>query len=114
FEVDGAVANVVPLGIRGLWFRMRAQTCDVVNLSKGGVAIESSVELARGQRVTVHLDVPDSLEPLTLHGTVRWSRRGRHSKYCTIGIQFDPFGRDEENSSSALDALRGLEVRYAD
>ncbi|HEY2734886.1 MAG TPA: PilZ domain-containing protein [Polyangiales bacterium] len=115
FEIDGAFASVVPRGLRGLWFRLRVQTCDVINLSKGGIAIESTVELGRGQRVTVHLEVPASLEPLTLQGAVRWSRRTPGSKFWTIGIQFDPFGRHEHhNPSSALDALRGLEARYAD
>jgi Tfp pilus assembly protein PilZ len=113
FEVDGAFASVVPSGILSMLFRRRSSG-DVLNLSKGGMAIETTSKIARGRHVTVHLQVPDSSEVLTLTGTVRWQKKLAHSKYCTIGIQFDAFStREGCNSPSALEALRAIEARYS-
>jgi Tfp pilus assembly protein PilZ len=115
FEIAGAMANVLPGGLRGWIFRMRSPACEVINLSKGGLAIETPMKLGRGRRVTLQLQLPDATESLLLSGTVRWEKRDAHSRYCTIGIQFDPFSsREGCNPRAALDVLRALEARYAD
>lgn len=115
FEVAGAMAKVLPCAILGWIFRMRSATCEVINLSQGGMAIETPMKLGCGRHVVVHLQLPDSTETLTLSGTVRWEKQPAHVPYCTVGIQFDPFSSREGCSPrAALDALRAVEARYAD
>jgi len=115
FEVAGAMAKVLPSAILGWIFRMRSATCEVINLSKGGMAIETPMKLGRGRHVVVQLQVPDSTETLTVSGTVRWEKQPAHVPYCTMGIQFDAFSsREGCNPRAALDALRAIEARYAD
>jgi Tfp pilus assembly protein PilZ len=115
FEVAGAIARVLPSGLLGWIFRMRSSTCEVINLSKGGLAIETPMKLGRGRHVTLQLQLPDSIESLTLSGTVRWEKQDAHSRYCTIGIQFAPFSsREGDNPRAALETLRDIEARYAD
>jgi Tfp pilus assembly protein PilZ len=115
FEVNGATADVKPDGLMGVLYRFFSPRCDVLNISKGGLAFETSMRTSRGRRVTVTLSVPDRSEPLELRGEVRWVKRIQHTRLYTVGIRFDPFGRQDGcNAPFLLDALRSLERTHAD
>lgn len=115
FEVIGAVAAVERQGLLGMFHRFFDAPSEVVNLSKGGLAFETTCRFARGQRLTITLHLPDVQEPLVLAGEVRWSERPRYGRHRVVGVRFDPFSaRAGYNPPAALEVLRALEARYAD
>jgi Tfp pilus assembly protein PilZ len=115
FEVEGAVADVIPDGFLARVLRIRSNACSVLNLSKGGLALETRMNLRRGARVNVELRLPAHSAALMLSGSVRWQRRLPHSRFYTLGIQFDPFANRERcNPMTALQALREAESAYSD
>lgn len=115
FEVIGAMAAVERQGLLGVLHRFFGARSEVVNLSKGGLAFETTSRFARGQRLTITLHLPERPEPLVLTGEVRWSERPRYSRHRVVGVRFDPFStRAGYNPPAALDVLRALEARYAD
>jgi Tfp pilus assembly protein PilZ len=114
FEAEGALADVIPDGLRAFMLRLRSTACSVLNLSKGGMAVETRMNLRRGQRVTIQLQLPTHPEALVLSGTVRWQSRTPHTLSYKLAIQFDPFANREHcNPLAALDALRAAETAYA-
>lgn len=115
FEVMGAVAAVERQGLLGMFQRLSGALSEVVNLSKGGLAFETTRRFAPGQRLTITLHLPDVQEPLVLTGEVRWSERPRYGRHRVVGVRFDPFSaRAGYNPPAALEVLRALEARYAD
>lgn len=114
FEVDGASARVKPGGMMGALTGYSPGRNNVINLSKGGLALESEEPFQRGQKVKLLLHLPDRKDPLPLSGKVRW-QKGLMGKYIlAVGVQFDAFGpRRGQNSLEALDALRELEAKRA-
>ena len=60
-----------------------------INLSKGGIFLETSTPLEVGEHVTLRFDVP-GVGPLEVVGTVAWVRAGSHDGLPDgMGIQFD-------------------------
>ena len=102
FYVSGAQVDVQRV-LFGIVPWLKAERCDVENVSKGGVTFECRYAMTRGESVEVVLRVPGEREPLTLKGEVRWSKRARYGGH-RIGIQFAPFGRHGRNPRSVLDA----------
>lgn len=114
FEVYGARARVKPLGLVGLLRGYSRDYYEVINLSRGGMALESDRPLRRGQRVRVCLKLPCAPFELTLQGEVRWQRIEDGGLSYRAGVCFDPFGGGPGNNPrEALATLRELEERYA-
>lgn len=60
-----------------------------INLSKGGIFLETSQPLAVGEHVSLRFDVP-GVGPLEVNGVVAWVRTGSHDGLPDgMGIQFD-------------------------
>lgn len=60
-----------------------------INLSKGGIFLETSQPLEVGEQLTLRFDVP-GVGPLEVVGTVAWVRSGSHDGLPDgMGIQFD-------------------------
>ena len=60
-----------------------------INLSKGGIFLETATPLEVGEHVTLRFDVP-GVGPLEVVGTVAWVRAGSHDGLPDgMGIQFD-------------------------
>ena len=60
-----------------------------INLSKGGIFLETSQPLEVGEQVTLRFDVP-GVGPLEVIGTVAWVRTGTHDGLPDgMGIQFE-------------------------
>ena len=114
FEVAGASAKVKPDGILGALTGYPRKRYRVLNISKGGVAIETDEPFRKGQRIRLQLRVPDWQEAMELSGAVRWQKSLVGGEILRAGVRFDPFGtRRGLNSLSSLDALRDLEAKYA-
>ena len=85
----------------------------VVNVSKGGLAIECEDNIPKGTKVSVQLFAPNE-EPLEMSSVVRWIGASPDGGKV-LGVQFDPFGeRSGWNHLASLDALRRPEATYAD
>jgi len=112
FHVSGAQVDVQRV-LFGIVPWLKAERCEVENVSKGGVTFECRYAMVRGESVEVVLRVPGEREPLTLKGEVRWSKRARYGGH-RIGIQFAPFGSTVgRNPRSVLQALRAIESKHA-
>jgi hypothetical protein len=112
FHVSGAQIDVQRV-LFGIVPWLKAERCDVENVSKGGVTFECRFGMVEGESVELQLRVPGEPEVITLKGQVRWSKRARFGGH-RIGIQFAPFGAAlNRNPRAALDALRAIEAKHA-
>jgi hypothetical protein len=112
FHVSGAQVDVQRV-LFGVVPWLKAERCDVENVSKGGVTFECRFGMVEGESVELQLRVPGEPEVITLKGQVRWSKRARYGGH-RIGIQFAPFGATlGRNPRAALDALRAIEAKHA-
>ena len=85
----------------------------VVNVSKGGLAIECDDAIDRGSKVMVQLLAPGE-EPVELSAEVRWLGAGPGGGRV-LGVQFNPFGeRMGWNPLDMLEVLRRLETTYGE
>jgi hypothetical protein len=64
--------------------------CDaeILDLSQGGVRVESGQMFASGHPVTVKIYFPGHDIPLRIPGSIRWSRPGDTSRKFETGIRF--------------------------
>lgn len=114
FEIGGATARVRSGGVLGALVGYPKERHVVLNLSKGGMAIQSGRPYKRAQSVQVLLYVPDREEPIEIGGKVCWQGCLKTGETFTVGVQFDPFGpRRGLNRLEVLDMLRELEETYA-
>jgi uncharacterized protein (TIGR02266 family) len=71
------------------FFRAVQETC--VNLSRGGVFVQTAEPLAPGRRVLVEIHLPDGL-PLEAIGRVAWTRRvmtaRERDRNAGVGVEF--------------------------
>lgn len=112
FHVSGAQVDVQRV-LFGVVPWLKAERCDVENVSKGGVTFECRFAMVEGESVELQLRVPGERDAITLKGHVRWSKRARYGGH-RIGIQFAPFGSSlGRNPRAALDALRSIEAKHA-
>jgi hypothetical protein len=112
FHVSGAQVDVQRV-LFGLVPWLRAERCDVENVSKGGVSFESRLAMVPGESVELSLRVPGESGALSLKGEVTWCKRARYGGY-RVGARFAPYGEAHgRNSRQALEALRALEAKHA-
>ena len=111
FEVPGAVVRY-----KRPWYPFREDgfPCRLLNLSKGGVALECHERLTLGKKIVVRLIVPGA-DPIKLRGWVRWYGYSTDEMTVAAGVEFRPFGIGlGGNSLEALDRLRELDKKYAE
>ena len=67
---------------------MRYMDCDLVDVSRGGMAIRvpASESVASGMEVLLEITLPGSLDQITVRGTVAWFRSGENT---LTGIRFE-------------------------
>jgi hypothetical protein len=112
FRVAGAEVDIQRV-LFGLLPWMKVSSCDVDNVSKGGMAFECRFGLAPGETLEMQLWVPGFAEPIALKGEVRWCKRARYGTGHRVGVQFAPFGSSASmNTRAALTALRALESNH--
>jgi type IV pilus assembly protein PilZ len=77
-----------------------------INLSKGGIFLETSQPLEVGEHVTLRFDVP-GVGPLEVVGTVAWVRNGSHDGLPDgMGIQFEQL--DQQYGDVIDEMVRGF------
>lgn len=68
----------------------------LIDISRGGLRFLSNDRIAVGRKVSVKIVQPDE-EPLIMQGTVVWcGLNGGKSYKCEVGIQFAPYGEQED------------------
>jgi hypothetical protein len=112
FHVAGAQIDVQRVHF-GLVPWLKAERCDVENLSKGCVSIECRFAMVPGESTELSLRVPGEHGPIALKGEVTWCKRARYGGY-RVGARFAPYGESHgRNSRASLAALRALEAKHA-
>lgn len=83
------------------------------DISRGGLRFLSHDRMPVGTRVTIKIVQPEE-EPLVMEGTVIWSGLHDGKSYkCEIGIQFAPYGEQEDyNHPEALRRITLWEERF--
>jgi len=73
-----------------LMFRETSSTMRVMNISMGGIALETKCSLLEGDHVQVQFKLPrDTLVPVEFWGAVRNAGYGR------VGVQYDEISRSD-------------------
>jgi uncharacterized protein (TIGR02266 family) len=75
------------------------------NLSSGGTFVVTNRELPIGTPVQLVLSFPGLLEPISIEGTVRWSRRDSDAGDAGAGIEFTA-GAGREQLAAVVDRIR--------
>lgn len=80
------------------------------NLSTGGTFVATNRELPLGTRVQLVLSFPGLLEPISIEGTVRWTRADGPEGDGGAGIEFEP-GPGAEALAAVIDRIRARDPR---
>src|SRR5689334_1002993 len=82
------------------------------NLSSGGTFVATNRELPVGTSITLVLSFPGLLEPISIEGTVRWTRAARTQDDVQVdgeeagaGIQFSP-GPARDQLAHVIEKIR--------
>jgi len=113
FEVLGAEVMFKKAGLFG-WLSGFSKTCNLLNLSKGGVGFLTDAILKPGQKVFIVFLVP-SAPPLTLRGRISWQASFEFDRTVRTGVEFMPFGSNRGwNSRNVLEVLNRLEQTHGE
>ena len=89
--------------------------CEVLNMSKGGLAIRCETPVPAGTVLYVLLTALDE-DPLELYARTCWFRKGSSESEVALGIEYYPFddahGKYGYNPYQAHQTLERLEARY--
>jgi hypothetical protein len=112
FHVSGAQLDVQRV-LFGVVPWLKAERCDVENVSKGGASFECRFAMVPGESVELSLRVPGERGALAIKGEVTWCKRARYGGY-RVGARFAPYGAAHgRNPREVLEALRALEAKHA-
>jgi uncharacterized protein (TIGR02266 family) len=75
------------------------------NLSSGGTFVATTRELPVGTEITLVLGFPGLLEPISVGGTVRWTRGASDGEEAGAGIEFAP-GPARDQLAQIIDKIR--------
>lgn len=78
--------------------RMEAVARDI---SLGGMFLETEVPCAEGERIVVHLTLPEGRREMSLPAVVRWTARDG------MGVQFGSLGARDTHEITTFVAARG-------
>lgn len=112
FHVSGAQVDVQRV-LFGIVPWLKAERCEVENVSKGGVAFESRMAMVAGETIELSLRVPGERGAIAIKGEVTWCKRARYGGY-RVGARFAPYGEAHgRNPREVLETLRALEAKHA-
>lgn len=112
FHVTGAQVDVQRV-LFGIVPWLKAERCEVENVSKGGVSFESRMAMVAGESIELSLRVPGERGAIAVKGEVTWCKRARYGGY-RVGARFAPYGESSgRNPREVLEALRALEAKHA-
>jgi uncharacterized protein (TIGR02266 family) len=80
------------------------------NLSSGGTFVATNRSLPVGTQVQLVLSFPGLLEPISIEGTVRWTRGGNAAGDGGAGIEFVP-GTSRDALAAIVDRIRSGDPR---
>jgi uncharacterized protein (TIGR02266 family) len=80
------------------------------NLSSGGTFVATNRSLPVGTQVQLVLSFPGLLEPISIEGTVRWTRGGNAAGDGGAGIEFAP-GPSRDALAAVVDRIRSGDPR---
>lgn len=80
------------------------------NLSSGGTFVATNRSLPVGTQVQLVLSFPGLLEPISIQGTVRWTRGGNAAGDGGAGIEFAP-GSSRDALAAVVDRIRSGDPR---
>lgn len=80
------------------------------NLSSGGTFVATNRSLPVGTQVQLVLSFPGLLEPISIEGTVRWTRGGNTAGDGGAGIEFSP-GPSRDALAAVVDRIRSGDPR---
>ena len=75
------------------------------NLSSGGTFVATTRELPIGTEITLVLGFPGLVEPISVQGTVRWTRAADGDEEAGAGIEFGP-GPARDQLAQMIDKIR--------
>jgi uncharacterized protein (TIGR02266 family) len=75
------------------------------NLSSGGTFVATTRELPVGTQITLVLGFPGLLEPISIEGTVRWTRGAQDHEEAGAGIEFAP-GPARDQLAAVIEKIR--------
>lgn len=75
------------------------------NLSSGGTFVSTNRSLPVGTQVQLVLSFPGLLEPISIEGTVRWTRGGNVAGDAGAGIEFSP-GPSRDTLAALVERIR--------
>jgi uncharacterized protein (TIGR02266 family) len=80
------------------------------NLSSGGTFVTTNRTLPVGTQVQLVLSFPGLLEPISIEGTVRWTRGGNAAGDAGAGIEFAP-GPSRDALATVIERIRSRDPR---
>ncbi len=80
------------------------------NLSSGGTFVATNRELPVGTNITLVLGFPGLLEPISVQGTVRWTRGRGDDDEAGAGIEFAP-GPARDQLAAVIEKIRAGDPR---
>jgi uncharacterized protein (TIGR02266 family) len=80
------------------------------NLSTGGTFVATNRELPTGTRIQLVLSFPGLLEPISIEGTVRWTRVDGVEGDAGAGIEFEA-GSGRDTLASVIERIRNRDPR---
>jgi uncharacterized protein (TIGR02266 family) len=80
------------------------------NLSSGGTFVSTHRSLPVGTQVQLVLSFPGLLEPISIEGTVRWTRGGNAAGDAGAGIEFVP-GPSRDTLAALVERIRTRDPR---
>jgi uncharacterized protein (TIGR02266 family) len=80
------------------------------NLSSGGTFVTTNRKLPVGTLVQLVLSFPGLLEPISIEGTVRWTRGGNALGDAGAGIEFSP-GAARDSLAVVIERIRSRDPR---
>ena len=83
---------------------------EIVNLSKSGAGIISTLRLKKGETIKLKIKIPGEKD-LILKGKIKWTNQINGNGTYRSGIQFHPFGyKRYYNSVENLERLNNLNM----
>ncbi len=103
---------------RPVFFRRRIEyspPCPLVDLSRDGLALLADSGQNPGRRLSLQLAIPGAERALRVDGRVVYTVATGIAGYrCRVGVRFLPFAAGKgSNNPRTLEALEGIELRYA-
>lgn len=113
FEIPGAEGKFKKSGLM-VFMKGFSEPCQVLNVSKGGLAFLCDKRFEKNEKVVVQLIAPGE-EPMSFNSIVRRQSSYQLSDALFTGVEFTPFGKSRgSNPKEYLNVLRRLDKKYGE